>query len=626
MSAPPAHLHHSTADLGLPWLRRACARVTKSLVVFPDDALEPLQYPTHSFEMIPPGPCLGRRRRRLANWVFARNFDSAHVLRFNTKSIWSGNQNRWNSTVTDFDLSPHGIDVGRILRNASTARLYEEAIRGDRGTTLSDRGALIAYSGDKTGRSPTDKRVVKHSDSEANVWWGTINIPLEEAAFEINRERAVDYLNTRETLYCVDGFAGWDPDHRIKVRVICARAYHALFMRNMLIRPQPGELSSYGEPDCVIYNAGAFPANRHTTGMTSKTSVDLSLERREVVILGTQYAGEMKKAVFTLMNYLMPRVNILSMHCSATMSRETSESSVLFGLSGTGKTTLSADPKRLLIGDDEHCWTDSGIFNIEGGCYAKAIYLTREAEPQIFDALRFGAVLENVVYDEADHHVDFADASVTENTRGSYPIEFIENAKIPCVAGHPRHVIFLTCDAFGVLPPVSKLTAEQAEYHFISGYTAKVAGTEVGVTEPKATFSPGFGGPFLVWHPGKYADLLAERIRRHKAEVWLVNTGWTGGPYGVGSRIKLAHTRAIIDAIYSGDLGHASTAPDPIFNLNMVTSCPQVPGEMLIPKSTWQDAAEFDKTAQALASLFNDNFGKYADGVSASVQGAGPAL
>ena len=528
--------------------------------------------------------------------------------------------------MEQFDLKSCGIDVERILRNPSPATLYQEAMKREKNTAISDRGALIAYSGGKTGRSPNDKRVVKHPDSEQDVWWGSVNIALEQHAFAVNRERAIDYLNTRDTLYVIDGFAGWDPDHRIKVRVICARPYHALFMHNMLIRPQRDELKAYGTPDCVIYNAGTFPANRHTTGMSSKTSVDLSIEDRELVILGTEYAGEMKKGVFTLMNYFMPKAGVLSMHCSATAARDSDESSVLFGLSGTGKTTLSADPNRLLIGDDEHCWTDSGIFNIEGGCYAKAIYLTREAEPQIFDALRFGAVLENVVYDEADHHVDFADSTITENTRGSYPIEFVDNAKIPCVAGHPKHVIFLTCDAFGVLPPVSKLTPDQAEYHFISGYTAKVAGTEVGVTEPKATFSPCFGGPFLVWHPGKYADLLAQRIRKHGAAVWLVNTGWTGGPYGVGSRMQLGYTRAIIDAIYSGELATAATQADPVFGVDVVTSCPNVPSDLLVPENTWQDKADFQANSRKLAELFIANFDQYAAGVRDEVLNAGPSL
>ena len=524
-----------------------------------------------------------------------------------------------------FDLSDYEIDVDTILRNASPATLYQESLRFEKGATLSDTGALIAYSGDKTGRSPKDKRVVKHPDSAGDVWWGPVNIGLDENIFCVNRERAIDYLNTRDRLYVVDAFAGWDPQYRLKVRVICARPYHALFMHNMLIRPSREELAVFGEPDCVIINAGAFPANRYTAGMTSKTSVDLSLERREVVILGTQYAGEMKKAVFTLMNYLMPRSNVLPMHCSATAESDSGPSSVLFGLSGTGKTTLSADPKRQLVGDDEHCWTDEGVFNIEGGCYAKAIYLTREAEPQIVDALRYGAVLENVVYDEADHHVDFADSSITENTRGSYPVEYVPNAKIPCVANHPSDVIFLTCDAFGVLPPVSRLTTEQAEYHFISGYTAKVAGTEVGVTEPEATFSPCFGGPFLVWHPGKYAELLAQKIVQHDARVWLINTGWSGGTYGVGERIELPYTRAILDAIHSGELAEAPTEREPIFGLNVVTSCPSVPDEILIPRNTWSDGAAYDTTAKRLAQLFHENFKAYADGVSAAVLATGPA-
>ncbi|GAB5405611.1 MAG: phosphoenolpyruvate carboxykinase (ATP) [Aureliella sp.] len=526
------------------------------------------------------------------------------------------------------DLSEYQIDnKGKVIyRNASPATLYEEALRREKGATLSDTGALIAYSGDKTGRSPKDKRVVKHKDSESKVWWGSVNIGLEENAFMVNRERAIDYLNTRERLYVVDGYAGWDPNHQLKVRVICARPYHALFMHNMLIRPSREELEQFGDPDCVIINSGAFPANRLTTGMTSKTSVDLSLERREVVILGTQYAGEMKKAVFTLMNFLMPERDILPMHCSATANPETGTSSVLFGLSGTGKTTLSADPKRQLIGDDEHCWNEDGVFNIEGGCYAKAIYLTREAEPHIFDALRYGAVLENVVYDEADHHVDFNNSTITENTRGSYPIEYIPNVRMPCLAGQPTDVIFLTCDAFGVLPPVSKLSPEQAEYHFISGYTAKVAGTEMGVTEPQATFSPCFGGPFLVWHPSKYAELLAERIRKHGANVWLVNTGWIGGGYESGSRISLKYTRAILDAIHSGELASASTSVEPVFGLSVVTQCSGVPSDILLPRNAWEDQSAYDVAAQDLAGRFQANFEAYAGGVSKAVLDAGPLV
>ncbi len=527
-----------------------------------------------------------------------------------------------------FDLSAYLID-GKdktVFRNASPATLYEEALRTEKGATLSDTGALIAYSGDKTGRSPKDKRIVKHADSEAKVWWGSVNIGLEENAFYVNRERAIDYLNTCERLYVVDGYAGWDPKYQLKVRVICARPYHALFMHNMLIRPDRQQLNEFGDPDCVIINAGAFPANRYTTGMTSKTSVDLSLEQREVVILGTQYAGEMKKAVFTLMNYLMPDREVLPMHCSATADTDTGQSSILFGLSGTGKTTLSADPNRQLVGDDEHCWTDEGVFNIEGGCYAKAIYLTREAEPQIFDALRYGAVLENVVYDRADHHVDFCNSSITENTRGSYPIEYISNARIPCVAGHPTDVIFLTCDAFGVLPPVSKLSPAQAEYHFISGYTAKVAGTEMGVTEPQATFSPCFGGPFLVWHPSKYAQLLSQQIKQHDVNVWLVNTGWSGGSYADSKRISLKYTRAIIDAIHSGKLADAATEREPVFGLEVITECAGVPEEILIPRNAWANASKYDESAATLAGLFQENFLSYAGGVDQSVVDAGPLV
>jgi phosphoenolpyruvate carboxykinase (ATP) len=514
--------------------------------------------------------------------------------------------------------------VKDVKRNLSPSSLYEEALRTERGTTISDKGALIAYSGEKTGRSPKDKRVVQQASTEKEVWWGPVNFPLDELTFNINRERAIDYLNTRERLYCLDAFAGWDPRYRIKIRVICARPYHALFMHNMLIRPTEQELANYGQPDLVIFNAGGFPANRHTTGMTSKTSVDLNLHSGEVVILGTEYAGEMKKGIFTYMNYKMPKEGILSMHCSATVDKQSGASSVLFGLSGTGKTTLSADPHRGLIGDDEHCWTDNGIFNIEGGCYAKAVYLTRDAEPQIFDALRFGAVLENVVYDKADHHVDFDNTSITENTRGAYPIEFIENAVIPCVAGHPHDIIFLTCDAFGVLPPVSKLTPEQAEYHFISGYTAKVAGTEMGVSEPQATFSPCFGGPFLVWHPAKYAELLSEKIRRHQTNVWLINTGWTGGAFGTGNRIKLKYTRGILDAIYAGQLAAAKTRRDELFKLNAVVECPGVPSELLWPRDAWSVPTAYDAQAKQLAALFAKNFKQYAEVVQPEVITAGP--
>ena len=522
-----------------------------------------------------------------------------------------------------FSLEKHQITVDNVIRNASPAVLYEAALRYEKGSAIASTGALIAMSGKKTGRSPNDKRIVEEPNTADDIWWGSVNIKLDDHTFEINRERAIDYLNTRDLLYCMDGFAGWDPRYRVKVRVICARAYHALFMHNMLIRPTREQLEQFGEPDYVIYNGGAFPANRYTTGMTSTTSVDLHLTRKEFVILGTEYAGEMKKGIFTVMNYLMPKQGVLSMHCSATEG-EDGQTSILFGLSGTGKTTLSADPSRKLIGDDEHCWSDEGIFNIEGGCYAKVVDLSAEAEPDIYRALRSGAVLENVVYDPETREVDYTDTSITQNTRGSYPIEYIPNAKIPCVGGHPKHVIFLTCDAFGVLPPVSKLTTPQAMYHFISGYTAKVAGTEMGVQEPEATFSPCFGGPFLVWHPTKYAELLAERLRTQGAQAWLVNTGWTGGPDGVGSRMKLSHTRSIMDAIHTGALSQAQTTEDPIFGLAIPTSCPNVPSELLIPRNTWKSKEDYDQTANQLARLFRENFRKYEGAASEEVRSAGP--
>src|SRR6201989_34745 len=462
------------------------------------------------------------------------------------------------STPSTFDLAAHGLTVTTVHHNLAPSQLYEHAIRFEKDASIAENGALVAYSGAKTGRSPKDKRIVQDPASEKDVWWGPVNVPCDARTFAINRQRAIDYLNTRDHLYCFDGFAGWDPKYRIKVRVICSRPYHALFMHTMLIRPTSDELSAFGQPDFVIYNAGVFPADRLMADVGSKTCVCLNLEDRELVILGTQYAGEMKKGVFTVANYFAPKRGVLSMHCSATADKKTGASSLLFGLSGTGKTTLSADPKRHLIGDDEHCWSDDGIFNIEGGCYAKAINLTPENEPDIFRALRFGAVLENVVLDE-DRMVDYSDVSITENTRGAYPIEFIQNAKIPCIASHPTDIIFLTCDAFGVLPPVSSLSPAQAMYHFISGYTAKVAGTEMGVKEPSATFSACFGGPFLVWHPNKYAELLAAKMRQHNTRVWLVNTGWSGGAYGKGQRMKLADTRAIIDAIHSSALIKAKT-------------------------------------------------------------------
>lgn len=525
--------------------------------------------------------------------------------------------------ISDFHLEQYGIEPKIVIRNASPAKLYANAVSYDKGAAISDQGALILQSGSKTGRSPRDKRIIEHPDSKDNIWWGEVNIKMDNHTFDINLQRAIDYFNTRTRIYVVDGYAGWDKNHQIKVRVICTRPYHALFMHNMMIRPTQEELADFGEPDYVIYNAGEFPANPHTTYMNSRTSVDVSFERKEFVILGTEYAGEMKKGIFTIMNYVMPKIDVLSMHCSANEGK-IGDVALFFGLSGTGKTTLSADQDRALIGDDEHCWTEDGVFNIEGGCYAKAINLTAENEPEIFGAIKFGTVLENVVFDAVTHAVDYDDISLTENTRASYPIEFIPNAKIPCVGGHPKNIIFLTCDAFGVLPPVSKLTPEQAMYHFISGYTAKIAGTEMGVTEPSATFSACFGAAFMVWHPNKYAELLAEKISKNNTNVWLVNTGWIGGSYGTGSRIKLRYTRAIINAIHDGMLETVDTVTEPVFKFEIPVSCADVPAEILIPENLWEDKAAYKNQLTELAKLFAKNFEKFADGTTPEVQNAGP--
>ncbi|PKC06763.1 phosphoenolpyruvate carboxykinase [Rhizophagus irregularis] len=522
------------------------------------------------------------------------------------------------------------IDYDRvdIQWNPSVAQLYEDALKYETGSAISSTGALVTASGIKTGRSPKDKRIVDEPGSTNDIWWGPVNTKLPEHVFLINRERAVDYLNTRSRIYVFDGFAGWDPKYRIKVRVVSARAYHSLFMRNMLIRPTPQELETYGSPDFTIYNAGAFPANRYTTGMTSTTSVSINFHMNEMVILGTEYAGEMKKGVFTVMHYLMPvKHNVLSLHSSANEGSN-GDVSIFFGLSGTGKTTLSADPKRFLIGDDEHCWSDHGIFNIEGGCYAKCINLSSEKEPEIFNAIRFGSVLENVVYDSHTRVVNYDDSSLTENTRCAYPIEYIPNAKIPCISSdHPKNIILLTCDAYGVLPPVSKLSSSQAMYHFISGYTAKIAGTEEGVTEPEATFSACFGQPFLVLHPYRYAKMLADKMEHHKADAWLINTGWNGGAYGVGERIKLKYSRAIIDAIHSGELTKAEYENYDVFNLQIPKSCSGVPTDILNPSKTWKGPQEtFTKTRDSLAARFVENFKLYQEQTDSEVVHSGPIL
>lgn len=513
-------------------------------------------------------------------------------------------------------LAGHGITVTDVRRNRSPARLYEDAMASGE-AALTSSGALAIRSGQKTGRSPNDKRVVEHPQSAADIWWGKVNSRLSAKSFAAVRGRAVDYLNGCSHLYVCDGFAGWDSNYRIKIRVICESAYHALFMHNMLIRPSQAELDAFGKPDYTIYNAGRQAADPSVPGLNSETAICLDFERGEFVILGSEYAGEMKKGVFTVMNYLMPKRDVLSMHCSANEG-SAGDTSLFFGLSGTGKTTLSADPRRRLIGDDEHCWTDSGVFNIEGGCYAKAIHLSAEKEPEIYGALRFGSVVENVVFDPETRVIDFDDASITENTRVSYPIEFIDNAKRKCLGGHPRNIVLLTCDAFGVLPPVSKLTPEQAMYYFITGYTAKVAGTEVGVTEPQETFSPCFGAAFLVWPPARYAQMLARKIQQHGSQAWLINTGWTGGGFGVGKRINLQHTRAMINAIHDGSLHSAETTVAPIFGLHVPTYCAGVPGELLMPSRTWQDPAAYQTAAEKLAAAFEVNHARYADATGAT--------
>ena len=526
--------------------------------------------------------------------------------------------------MSTVDLTKYGIKVTNVLRNAEPAILYEQALKRGEGEIVRS-GALAARSGQKTGRSPKDKRIVDADPSNKDVWWGDVNVKLTDKSFQINRQRAIDYLNTRDQIYVVDGFAGWDPKYQIKVRIVCLNAYHALFMHNMLIRPTKDQLATFGDPHYVIFNAGQFPASPLTEGMGSATSVSLSFERGEFVILGTQYAGEMKKGVFTIMNYLMPKRGVLSMHCSANEGHA-GDVSLFFGLSGTGKTTLSADPRRHLIGDDEHCWSPQGVFNIEGGCYAKCIGLSEDKEPEIFRAIRFGAILENTVQDATTRIVNYESDALTQNTRCSYPIEYIENAKIPCLGGHPKNIILLTCDAFGVLPPVSKLTSAQAMYHFISGYTAKVAGTEMGVTTPQTTFSACFGAAFLVWHPTKYAEMLAAKMQEHGSHAWLVNTGWTGGPAGVGSRISLKYTRAIIDAIHDGSLSRAEFESDSVFGLAIPKSCNHVPTGILNPRNTWAETSAYDETARRLAQQFHGNFEKYNRSSHPEIAAAGPRV
>ena len=508
------------------------------------------------------------------------------------------------------DLSNLGIQHSNVHVNLSSDALIQLTLETDKSSVLSDTGALIVYSGEKTGRSPKDKRIVLEDSSKDNINWGDVNQPIDPASFNQAKQQAITFFNTCAELFIVDGYAVWDKKNTIKVRIICTKAYHALFMYNMLIRPTEQELANFGTPDYVLYNAGATKADTSIKGISSNTSIQLSFEQKEILIFGSEYAGEMKKAIFSLLNYLMPLNQMLSMHCSANESASGAVS-LFFGLSGTGKTTLSADPNRKLIGDDEHIWSENGISNIEGGCYAKAIDLEPQKEPQIFQAIKKGTILENVVYDPATKKVDYTNKSITENTRAAYPIEFIPNAKIPCVGGHPNHIIFLTCDAFGVLPPISKLNAEQAQYHFISGYTAKVAGTEMGVTEPVATFSSCFGAAFMVWKSTVYAKLLAEKIMQHNTSVWLINTGWIGGGYGVGKRIDLKYTRAIIDAIHENVFDNVAFHTEPYFNLSIPETCVNVPSAILNPIDAWSEKEAYEQQAAKLKTLFENNIIKF---------------
>lgn len=523
---------------------------------------------------------------------------------------------------SSYGLENHGINnVNAVYWNLSTPRLYEEAIRR-REARVAHLGPLVVRTGQHTGRAPKDKFVVQDEYSSEKVWWGPVNQPLDDEKFEALKRRLLAYWQGRD-LFVQDCYAGADPDFRLPIRVINENAWHNLFARNMFIQATPEELATH-VPEFTILHAPNFHAIPEVDGTRSEVFIVVNLKKRMILIGGTQYAGEMKKSIFSVLNYLLPQRHVLSMHCSANVG-EQDDVAVFFGLSGTGKTTLSADPKRTLIGDDEHGWSDNGVFNFEGGCYAKVIRLSPEGEPEIYDTTRrFGTILENVGYDSASGRINLDDDSLTENTRAAYPISHIPNASRTGLAGHPDNIVMLTADAFGVLPPIAKLTAEQAMYHFLSGYTAKVAGTEKGVTEPTATFSACFGAPFMTLPPTVYAELLGEKIAQHKVNVWLINTGWTGGPYGVGKRMKLAHTRAMVHAALDGTLADVPMQTDPIFGLAIPTSCPGVPSEVLNPRNTWIDPVAYDAQALKLANMFRENFKAFANAVSPEVVAAGP--
>ncbi len=522
-------------------------------------------------------------------------------------------------------LEEHGIrNSSRVYWNLSAPELVEHALAKGEGR-LAENGALLAQTGHYTGRSPQDKFVVREPSSEAHVHWGTVNKPFDAERFDRLHERVRAYLETRE-LYVLDCFAGADPRYQLPVRVINELAWHNLFARQLFLRPP--EPPADHEPKFLILAAPGFQADPARDGTRSEAFIILHFAKGIVLIGGTAYAGEMKKSVFTVLNYLLPFQGVMPMHCSANIGAS-GDTALFFGLSGTGKTTLSADPARRLIGDDEHGWSDTGVFNFEGGCYAKCIRLSEQHEPQIWAAIRFGAVLENVVADSR-RRLDFNDDSLTENTRAAYPVEYIPNAVIPGVGGHPRNVVFLTADAFGVLPPIARLSIEQAMYYFLSGYTAKVAGTEAGLgSEPQATFSTCFAAPFLPLSPSVYAGLLGEKLRKHNARVWLVNTGWTGGPFGAGRRIHLPYTRAMVSAALAGQLEDVPVRPDPIFGLQAPSGCPGVPPEILEPRRAWADSgavgAAYEAKARDLAARFADNFQRFTD-LDAEVRQAGPRV
>jgi len=513
-------------------------------------------------------------------------------------------------------------NVGRVYWNATTPQLYEE-ITTRREGWVAHLGPIVVRTGSHTGRSPRDRFVARDPVSADRVWWGPANRPFEPDKFDALHRRLCAYLQNKD-VFVQDCHAGADPEYRCPIRVITETAWHSVFARNLFRQiHDPGERAEH-VPEFTVINVPGFHAIPELDGTESETFILLSFEKKLVLIGGTSYAGEIKKSVFTLLNYVLPERNVLSMHCSCNVG-EDGDSALFFGLSGTGKTTLSADPKRKLIGDDEHGWSEAGIFNFEGGCYAKVIRLSPEAEPDIYETTRrFGTLLENVGFDLDTRRVDLDDDGLTENTRAAYPVSHISNALRDGIASHPRNVVFLTADAFGVLPPVSRLSAEQARYHFLSGYTAKVAGTERGVVEPQATFSACFGAPFMALPPTVYSRLLGERIRQHDVRCWLINTGWTGGPYGLGERISIAYTRAIVDATLTGKLDDVPLREDETFGLRIPTECPGIPSEVLDPQSTWSDGSAYRTKAHELAHLFHENFKQFEGQTPEEVVAAGP--